>query len=384
MTARVGVDGAPLSIRRTGVGRYVAGLISHAARKGAGDVHFTVLLYHPPRGRVPEPPDDLEAAGVDLRWPPFLVSRAISAAVRFGVGVPLGPVIGPQDFMLFTRYWHPPRVRCPSLTFVYDLVFDVAPSTVEPGYLPRLTRAARSAIRRSSIIGLISESVQREIHALYPDTVGRTVVLPPGVTILPSSPPAFAHEVLRALRLAPGYLLHVGTLEPRKNLVRLVRAVQTLPNAVSAGRPLVLVGPGGWDSEVWATIGEAGDRVRHIPFLDDVRLRVLYEHASLLVFPSIYEGFGLPVLEAMALGTPVACSAIPVHHEVAKDAALMFDPADADSIADALNTLLADDEKRRALADAGRARARGFSWEASATGLLDLLPRLHDAGARSR
>lgn len=321
-------------------------------------------MYHPPRPRIPEQARDLVDAGVSTLLPPFLISRALSGAIRFGIGPSLTSVLGPQELMVYTRYWHPRHSRTPSISFIYDLVFEAAPSTVEDCYRARLARTARSAIRRSTMIAVISKTVERELHAGYPETVGRTAVLPPGFSSLPESTPADARMVLAQLGLNRGYLLHVGTLEPRKNLLRLVRALRQIPPLVWADRHLVLVGPPGWqDGDLRDAMALAGDDVRHVPFVTDTELRVLYENAALLVFPSLYEGFGLPVLEAMGLGTPVVCSAIPVLEEVCGGAAITFDPHDEDAIAEALAAVLTDQDHLTRLSLAGLDRARHYDWE---------------------
>ncbi|MDP8993014.1 MAG: glycosyltransferase family 4 protein, partial [Actinomycetota bacterium] len=270
-----------------------------------------------------------------------------------------------------------PGTRRPSMTFIYDLVFDAAPATVDTSYLPRLRKAARSAIQHSTLIGVISESVEHELNARYPETVGRTVLIRPGPTTFPQVTAATSARVLGAHGLTPGYLLHVGTLEPRKNLARLVRAIASLPAPLVADRPLVLVGPDGWASrDLEVALEAVPGRWRRIPFVDDAELRVLYDHAAVAVTPSIYEGFGLPLLEAMSLGVPVACSAIPVFEEVAQGSAATFDPTDQDSIADTLERLLSDGDRLAVLGEAGRRRAEAFDWDTSADALLDAVAGL--------
>jgi glycosyltransferase involved in cell wall biosynthesis len=152
-----------------------------------------------------------------------------------------------------------------------------------------------------------------------------------------------------------GYLLFVGTLEPRKNLRRLVEAVELLP----AGRDLVVVGPAGWG----AGDDPQSSRVRWLGFVDERTKAALYAGAEVLCYPSLREGFGLPVLEAMALGTPVVTSAGTATAEVGGDAVVLVDPRDPASIAKGIEEAIA---RREELALAGPRRAAGFTWTATA------------------
>lgn len=378
---RIGVDGAPLSIRRTGVGRYVGELLVAAAAQVADPASLRVLLYQPGRRNPPGSHDDLAAAGLSLRRMSQGVSRGVTAGIHLGLPVPVEGLLGSPDVMLYTRYWHGPRRRAATISLVYDLVFEVAPESVDPAYLPKLRRTATEAIERSDLVAVISHRMEAELHAAHPATVGRTVVLEPGPTRLPSPDADTAERAVRALGVEPGrFLLCVGTLQPRKNLVRLVEAMERVRPDV----PLLLVGPRGWsDAPILAAIEASGGRVRHVPFVDDLTLAALYRTATALAFPSTYEGFGLPLLEALAAGTPVACSDIPVFREVGGSAVAHFDPTDPDDIAAVVSRLLAHDEERASLASCGPVRAADYAWERSGTRLVDAARALA-AGAGSR
>jgi glycosyltransferase involved in cell wall biosynthesis len=163
-------------------------------------------------------------------------------------------------------------------------------------------------------------------------------------------------------------ILTVGTLEPRKNLPMLVRAFAALHEQFP--HDLVLAGPEGWlMDEIERTIAESGigDRVRRIGFVDDEALVALYNGADVVAVPSLYEGFGLPVLEAMASGAPVLTSNVSSLPEVAGDAAVLVDPANLDSVVDGLRQMLASDELRARLRAAGPAQAAPFTWERTAS-----------------
>jgi glycosyltransferase involved in cell wall biosynthesis len=184
---------------------------------------------------------------------------------------------------------------------------------------------------------------------------------------LPADPDARA----KALDLPERYVLAVGTLEPRKGIEQLIRAM-ALPAAKSL--PLLVVGPQGWgDVDVASVASEAGhpeDRVRTLGHLDDADLAVVFSRATVFVFPSFAEGFGLPVLEAMSLGTPVVHSDAPAVAEVAADAGIsvaLDEPETySERLADAIGSVLDDDDLARRLGLLGKDRARAFSWRNSA------------------
>jgi glycosyltransferase involved in cell wall biosynthesis len=377
---RVGVDGYPVSGPRTGVGRYTGELLAAAAGSGDGEIRFTTVLFHRPNGSSDL--GDLLQAGVLLRRPPRAVCKLFHVATRLRLPVPFELVAPNQDIMLFPNYRRYRTVGKPTMTVVYDLGYLTLPDSVHPGFIRRLRRIAPQAIRRSEVIGVVSETLAGEVKAAYPEASGRVAVITPGVSAaLPRSAAPDWRSRLGALGLRPGYVLHVGTLEPRKNLVKLVEAHGRLPDRLGRRHPLVLVGPRGWsDGPILEAVEQAAHRVRHLPFVEDADLRVLYQGAALLTFPTRYEGFGLPVLEAMALGVPVACSDIPVLHEVGQEAVAYFDHGDPDSIAGVVAGLLDDPDLRRRHRELGWQRASAYSWEASGRKLVDVLLELGGRG----
>jgi glycosyltransferase involved in cell wall biosynthesis len=186
--------------------------------------------------------------------------------------------------------------------------------------------------------------------------------VPLGVDVLPVSDDDVT-RVTRQHGVTRPYVLFVGTVEPRKNLPRVVDAFARI------GRPdveLVLVGPTGWNEDVAPAVAALGARARALGFVPRHDLAPLYAGAAAFVYPSLREGFGLPVLEAMAQGTPVVTSAATSTAEVAGDAALLVDPFDVDAIAAAIDRALTDGEVARRLRDAGRARAAEFPWSRTA------------------
>ena len=165
------------------------------------------------------------------------------------------------------------------------------------------------------------------------------------------------------------YILFTGTVEPRKNLPALLAAFERLSHR---DVDLVLTGPSGWNEDISAALGRLGSRARSLGFLPRAELDAVLAGATVFAYPSLQEGFGLPVLEAMVQGTAVVTSRGTATAEVAGDAAVLVEPRDVDAIAEAVDDLLADDAGRAALGASARARAAGFTWERAAAGYAAL------------
>ncbi len=230
--------------------------------------------------------------------------------------------------------------------------------------LPVMARAADAIITPS-------ESVRREVCERLKTGPEKVFTIPEAARAC-FHPLAFAEtaDVRRRLGVGDDFLLAVGTLEPRKNLSLLVRAFERLTREqLIPNTQLVIAGGRGWlSAALFATIEKspARDRILLTDYLHDEDLRALYSSCRAFIYPSIYEGFGLPPLEAMACGAPVIASRIPALEETTGGAALLFDPQNADELAQKILELLADENARRALSTAGQQRAAEFSWERTA------------------
>ncbi len=186
---------------------------------------------------------------------------------------------------------------------------------------------------------------------------------------------ALVAKTKKQYKLPGDFLLFVGSLEPRKNIDVLVEALLQLP----ADIPLVLTGWNGWGEKQWhdkIATTRLKNRVYVLGHVPDHDLSALYSGAAALVYPSLYEGFGLPIVEAMACGCPVICSNAASMPEVAGDAAMLIDPARADDLAGAITTVLEDDQIRQTLIRKGLARAASFSWAETARQTMTVFERV--------
>ncbi len=262
--------------------------------------------------------------------------------------------------------------RAPGVLVMYDMVaFEPA---MEPNRRSRLIERATlpPALRHSAAILCISKATQHGLVARYPHVSSRTVVAPLGVA---SSLEAAENRPQGRLP-EPGFVLAVGTLEPRKNLPRLVAAYRALPQELQRAHPLAVVGKLGWDTgETTAALDSLGDRCLRLGYVSDAQLAELYRRCGAFCYPSLGEGFGLPVLEAMAAGAPVVTSNISSLPEVGGDAVEYADPTSVPSIAAALERVLLSPQRRVELSARGRERARGFTWNRFAAITLATLER---------
>lgn len=251
-------------------------------------------------------------------------------------------------------------LRIPVVPIVYDMI------PFEPQMRPNRRSVAIEritlgrAVRRAAALLCISEATAQALVDHFPAAAGHAVVAPLGVTLAPVE----ALEPEEAAGLPPpGFVLAVGTLEPRKNLPRLVDAYSRLEQDIQADHPLLVVGPAGWEmGETSAALRSLGERCRVLGYVSDATLAELYRRCAVFCYPSLGEGFGLPVLEAMTTGAAVITSNVSSLPEVGGDAVEYVDPRDPESIAVALRRLLDSPAARAELGDRARLRAAGFSW----------------------
>ena len=283
----------------------------------------------------------------------------------------------------FATDYRVPRLRN---TPVCATVFDAIPLSHPQWANPRMRGVKNWMLRRSMAwadrVLTISHAMVPEIVEHYGIDESRITVTPLGVDeswYVPESPERCA-AVRRRYGLLPDYLVTVGTLQPRKNIPRLVEAWMRMPPRFRDGRQLVIVGKSGWRAEETHKLlnDHASSGVRWLERVPDADLHAIYQAARGFVFPSLYEGFGLPVVEAFASRTPVITSTVTSLPELAADAALLVDPRDVDAIADAMMRIIDDDALVADLRARGFERARRYTWNLCAANTLRVLRETAD------
>lgn len=275
-------------------------------------------------------------------------------------------------FLSCDSYLTVPLLRVPALAIVYDMI------AFEPAMCPNRRSALIErltlgfAVRRGRGLVCPTHATADALLARFPAARGKVTLAPLAVSPALSAPSVEELEHLPA----GDFVLVVGTLEPRKNLPRLVAGYAALPRALQDAHPLVVVGARGWDAgPTLAAMRSLGDRCTLLGHVSDGALAELYRRCALFCYPSLGEGFGLPVLEAMAAGAAVLTSGVSSLPEVGGDGAEYVDPASVASIAAGLERMLSSPERRAALGARAKARAGEFSWARTAAIVLAALER---------
>ncbi|MEZ4769950.1 MAG: glycosyltransferase family 1 protein [Caldilineales bacterium] len=279
---------------------------------------------------------------------------------------------------------------CPTVVTIHDLSFMRYPQAFPALQRTYLRREVRRSARHARQVIAVSQATRDDVVALFGVSPARVTVVYNGVDAVFTPAPTEEVEAFRRERGLPQrFVLHLGTLEPRKNLARLVQAFaqarQRLPDADDL--KLVLAGGKGWDyDDIFAAVQRERlhDHVLFPGYVADADLPWLYRAATVFTYPSLLEGFGLPVLEAMACGTPVVTSSVSSLPEVAGDAALLVDPASVDALAGALVRVLSDGTLAAEMRAKGLRQASRFSWQRTASQTADVYRAALGMSARRR
>ncbi len=368
----VAIDATPLLDRPTGVGVVTRALLEHlAAAPDVDPVAFSVSWSG--RGRLPEvvPP------GVATTSRP-MAARPLRAAWRRAELPPIEWWTGPVDVVHGPNFVVPPARGAARLVTIHDLTAVHHPELCTPDVL-QWPDLLRRAVDRGAWVHTVSRAMADELADGFDVPAERLVVVHNGVDDVEPAPEGLGRRLAGHER----YVLALGTLEPRKDLPALVRAF----DALAADDPdlgLVLAGADGWGVEaVDAAIADAthGARIRRTGWVGGQDRAGLLREAAVLAYPSRYEGFGLPPLEAMKVGVPVVATRVGALPEVLGDAADLVSLDDDGALAGALGRVLGDDAHRAALVERGTAQAGRYSWAAFASGLIDVYRRMAEGAS---
>jgi glycosyltransferase involved in cell wall biosynthesis len=324
--------------------------------------------------------------GPNFTWHPTRLNERWLTRLWYRLQLPL-PVelwTGQLDLFHAPDFFLPPvQSQTKTVVTIFDLSFVRQPETVMPGMIRHLSTWVPRSVAKADHIIAISEATRQDLIELYQTPPAKISVLYPGVTpdFQPVSDPQQLTAVRRKYGLREGpFILSVGTLQPRKNYQRLIQALAQAAGATSASPlSLVIVGSKGWQYEsIFSEVTRLGleQRVQFLGFVEDSDLPALYSAASVFAYPSLYEGFGLPILEAMACGVPVIASNQSAMPEVVGQAGLLINPYHVDELAAAITRLLSEANLRQQFKQAGLAQAAQFTWLSMAAKLLALYQKL--------
>ena len=374
---KIAIDGYPLVPPRAGIGQYTYHLIKALAR--VEPAHEYVVMY--PRLtrslRMREAPKFAEKCVRVVSEGRFRALR-LRVQRKLGIGTPVERSIGSFDVYHATNYVFTHAVkRARRVVTIHDLTLVLFPEWHPRARVNSMTHEIARSLE-------IADHILADSAATRDDIIKHFSVRSERISVVPlaadrsfrPSPAADIQQVLSAWGLVQdGYLLFMGTIEPRKNLPRLLQAVELAGSRIG---PLVIVGADGWGSDEVARHIEKLQRtgsLSYLGYVPDSARPALINGARAFVYPSLYEGFGLPVLEAMACGVPVLASNVSSLPEVVGDAGLLVDPCDVDAIARGMVRLWQDEALRHELSRRGLERARGFSWEKTASQTLSAYAR---------
>jgi glycosyltransferase involved in cell wall biosynthesis len=366
----IGIDASRAArAQRTGTETYALALIEALARLASSDYRLRLYTPHPPQH-----PDWPESPDVETRIIPWLrvwTHLRLAAELR----------LHPPDVLFVPAHVLPLYCPVPAVVTVHDLGYHYYPEAhhaFERWYLDWSTRRHSRVAEHVIADSLATKQDLVDVYGADPNRI-TVVYLGRDEMLAPLTDPQQIARVKARYQIDGDYLLYLGTLQPRKNLPRLIDAFQQATSALqNEDLKLVIAGKRGWlYNEIEAQIRRLGLEQRVIlpGYIDDAAKPGLLSAALAYVFPSLYEGFGLPVLEAMACGTPVLTGNRSSLPEVAGEAALLVDPHNTAEIAEGLVHLISRPDLRRQLVERGYQQIQAFSWDKAATDVLGVLEK---------
>lgn len=356
----IGLDISQMVYEGTGVARFTRGLVE-ALLKATSSHRFTFFYYSLRRSMPKDILDSITSAGhstVHIPLPP----RIMTTLWNDIHAIPVTSFIKDLDWFI-TSDWTEPPAACKKATIVHDLAFKRFPETIDPHILHVMKKKLDLVSKESSLIFADSEATRKDIIEMYTIPDQQVILNYPGVTYTTPSKDLI-QSVQKKYKLKE-YILTVGKIEPRKNLKRLLDAYISLENP---DFELVVIGQKGWD-----TVTTTSSHVHFLGYVSDEELMALYKGSKGFIFPSLWEGFGYPAVEAMSQGIPVALSNRSSLAEIGKDVAIMFNPEDTKDIATALQKLMAAPDQSNI--QNAQKRAASYTWERYVSTLVQSLEK---------
>lgn len=371
-------DAGPLvNGQKAGVGYYTYQLIEALATNYPDEIELTGHYFNFLGRRNPRL---LNLPNISYKTSVLLPGKVLSALRRFGLQLPFELLIKSKgDIALFPNYVSlPTLLPIKKVIVIHDLCFEDFPQYLQAPNQSFLKRFVPHSVAKAAFVVTISESTKKAIQKHYHISSDSILITP----IPPAEPQKKRVEQPKNLNLPSKYILFMSTLEPRKNYINLVRAYPLLPERLRKEYGLVLAGGYGWQTENSAKeikqLQDSGNKIIITGYVSEEARTYLYQNASLLAMPSHYEGFGMPILEAMSYGVPAAVSNIAVFHEVAGNAAVYFDKDDPAAIAKCIEKILESKNAQSELIKNGRAQLKKYDWDKVAANVMARFRELVD------
>jgi glycosyltransferase involved in cell wall biosynthesis len=378
---RIAIDYTPAIAQSAGIGRYTRSLVDALARLESGDEYLLLSADAPTAARPFPNATALRPHIIRLAGRPIGNRRLTILWHRLRLPLPVEMLTGQAEVFHGTDFALPPAVSMPRVVTIHDLAFLTHPQYATPSLARYLAAVVPCSLQRADAIIAISETTAADIVAQYGVAHDRITVITPGVDA--SLAPITDRQTLATIdaryRLEHPLALAVGAIEPRKRYDHLIAAFAQARQQPGGPRMLAIAGRRGWLYEsVFQAVEEhrVADTVRFLDYVLEDDLAALYSTADVLAMPSAYEGFGIPVIEAMACGAPVVCSDGGALPEAAGDAALIVPVDDIASLADALVAVTSETSRQEAMRARGLARAAEFTWERVARRHLEVYHRV--------
>jgi glycosyltransferase involved in cell wall biosynthesis len=370
---RIAIDYTPALRQGAGIGRYTRGLVSGLAEIDRENQYTLFSAGETPSFR--DWPANFHpcTSAIPPRW-------LTIGWHRLRLPIPAEILTGDCDLYHSPDFTLPPLRRARGLVTIHDLSFLRVPECADPGLRAFLEKAVPTAVMRARRVLADSENTRQDLIEILRVDPDRISVVTPAIEprFRREENAARLQEVRARYRLPDRFILGLGTLEPRKNFTGLIAAFGKLARGTNLPHALMIGGKPGWLYEdIYKQVNQENlaGRVLLPGFVADEDLPVLYSLAEVFVFPSLYEGFGIPVLEAMACGTPVVTSNNSSLPEAAGSAALMVEATDSTELAETIAKILSDADQRRRMIAAGYDQAHRFTWQRSAQALLEAYER---------
>ena len=370
-------DANPLAQnKKSGIGYYNQMLISALSLESPEDTfvgHYFNFLGQKKPQFLPR------AKNISYAQSKLFPTKLINLGRRFGIQLPLEFFTRQKaDITIFTNFVASPTLtKTKKVSLIYDLSYIDCPEFVSDNLTAHLTKWVPYTLRASDLIVVNCEFVKSRIIDFYSYPSDKIVIVP----IPPAEHYKPDYSIISKHKLDKSYVLFVGTIEPRKNIINLIKGYSRIEPNLRNKYPLVLAGGKGWkDSESLLLIEELqkkGVKIILTGYISDGEKAALYKNASVCIQPSLYEGFGMPILEAMSYGKPVVCSNLAVFHEVAADAAIYFDAKNPDDIANCLSNVIANPDLQMSLSIKSTKYMKKYpKWEQVAKELYSVFKKL--------